>query len=377
MRATASEGRDDDAARCHRVDRDATTPLEAAAASPAVGVTVPVAQRLAAQLLSGSPATSVTGVVDRVLAVQAQDLRGARLAVRVRSTGLRASDVDRALTQDRSVVVSWLNRGTLHLVRAEDYWWLHELTTAPQVSSNVRRLRQEGVSPEAAERGVQAVVRALEGGPRSRQQLRDVVASVGVPVAGQALVHVLLLATLRGHVVRGPVDDEEQAFVLTRDWLGRPPAPLERDVALAELARRYLAGHGPATADDLARWAGIRLGEARRGVRALRDLVEMEDGSVDVARRGPVPPLPPPRLLGAFDPLLTGWRSREPIVGEHRSLVTSNGVFRPFALVGGRAVATWTIVRGRVSLTPLEQVSAHNLAALEDDAVDVLRFLAE
>lgn len=319
----------------------------------------------------------MTGVVGRLLAVQAQDPRGARLAVRARSVGVRASDVDRALTMDRSVVVSWLNRGTLHLVLADDYWWLHELTAPPRVTSNARRLRQEGVSPEAAERGVEAVVRALEGGPRTRRQLRDVVASAGVPVAGQALVHVLLLATLRGHVVHGPVDGAEQAFALTRDWLGRPPAPVERDAALAELARRYLAGHGPAGAEDLARWAGIRLGDARRGLRGVRELVELEGGLVDLAHRDPVPPLPPPRLLGAFDPLLLGWRSREPIVGEHRSLVTSNGVFRPFALVGGRAVATWRLVRGRVSVSPMEAVPAADLAALENDAADVERFLAE
>jgi hypothetical protein len=55
---------------------------------------------------------------------------------------LSASDVDAALA-DRSLVVSWLNRGTLHLVRAEDYWWPHPLTT-PQlpilpVTSSPRR----------------------------------------------------------------------------------------------------------------------------------------------------------------------------------------------------------------------------------------------
>ncbi len=84
-----------------------------------------VAQRLAAQLLSGTPARATAEVAGRLLAIQAQDPRGARLAVRARSHGLSAADVDTALTQDRSVLVTWLNRGTLHLVRAEDYWWLH------------------------------------------------------------------------------------------------------------------------------------------------------------------------------------------------------------------------------------------------------------
>src|SRR4051812_35239938 len=109
--------------------------------------------RLAAQMLVGPAATSVEAVVRQLLAVQAQDLRAARLAIRARSTGLRSSDVDAAFADGR-IVVGWLNRGTLHLVAAEDYWWLHELTAHRSVTANVRRLRQEGVNEKEAALGV-------------------------------------------------------------------------------------------------------------------------------------------------------------------------------------------------------------------------------
>jgi hypothetical protein len=85
--------------------------------------------------------------------------------------------------------------------------------------------------------------------------------------------------------------------------------------------------------------------------------------------------LPPPRLLGAFDPLLLGWASRDPITGPHRHIVTVNGLFRPFALADGRAVATWTITGGRVVLEPFAMLDAGTQAALEADAADVTRFL--
>ena len=45
--------------------------------------------------------------------------------------------------------------------------------------------------------------------------------------------------------------DGAQAYVLTRDWIGATEW-VDRDQALAELARRYLAGHGPADDRDLA-----------------------------------------------------------------------------------------------------------------------------
>ena len=337
----------------------------------------PIAERLTAQGLSGTPLKRPVDVVERLLAVQGQDPRGARLAVRARTKGLAAADVDRALTEDRSLLITWLNRGTLHLVRSEDYPWLHALTTPPLQTSSATRLSQEGVTPKAAERGVETIERALGGeGPLTRAQLRERLDSAGVRTEGQALVHLLFLTTLRGLVVRGPMVGREQAFVLVRDWLD-PARPVDRDAALAELARRYLVGHGPADDRDLARWAGLPLRDARAGLGAIAsELVEREDGLVDLAKRPPAEPIPPPRLLGAFDPLLLGWVSREDVVGPHRMLVTTNGIFRPFALVDGRAVATWRFAAGKVTIEHLGKVTKKAAAALEADAGAVEEFLA-
>jgi Winged helix DNA-binding domain len=87
--------------------------------------------------------------------------------------------------------------------------------------------------------------------------------------------------------------------------------------------------------------------------------------------------VPPPRLLGSFEPLLLGWASREQVLAADttRRLVTDNGLFRPFALVGGRAVATWSLVRDRVTLTAFTAVSAADEAALDADAAAVVDFL--
>ncbi len=316
--------------------------------------------------------------MQHLLAVQAQDPRGARLAIRARTTGLTLADLDTALTVERSLVITWLNRGTLHLVRAEDYWWLQALTTPQLLVGNARRLRQEGVDASDAKRGVLVVERALAEGPLTRAQLRERVAAAGIRVQGQALVHILMLASLRGLIVRGPMVGAEQAFVLVRDWLGAAPAAppqLDRRQALAELVRHYLVGHGPASDRDLARWAGLPLGEVRCGIAAVSHLLhDREDGLLELRSRRVSEPLPP-RLLGAFDPLLLGWVSREPVVGAHAGIVTSNGIFRPFVLVGGRAVGLWSLVQGRVRLAPFDQLSPSVAASLDADAVDVRRFL--
>jgi DNA glycosylase AlkZ-like len=334
------------------------------------------AERFSAQALSGQPLRDPPAVAERLLAVQGQDPRGARLAVRARTEGLTATDVDRALSEERSLVISWLNRGTLHLVRSEDYRWLHALTAPPLATSARRRLAQEGVSPDAAERGVATIERALaDEGPLTRLQLRELLEAAGAPTHGQTLIHLFFLASLKGVAVRGPMVGTHHAYVRLDDWV-EPSKPVDRDIALAELARRYLAGHAPADDRDLARWAGLPLRDARVGLGAIApELVEREGGLVHLAARPPEPELPPPRLLGAFDPVLLGWRSREPILGRHAHLVTMNGIFRPFAMVKGRAVASWKLNRGKVAIEPLGRIAKAANAALEADAADVERFM--
>ena len=337
-----------------------------------------IAERLTAQLLSGPPARDPVAVAERLLAVQGQDPRGARLAIRSRTAGLSAANVDRALTEDRSLLITWLNRGTLHLVRSEDYPWLLALTTPPLRNGNARRLAQEGVTPNAAERGVSTIARSLaEEGPLTRAQLRERLDTAGVRTEGQALVHLLMLACLRGLAVRGPMIDKQHAYVLVHDWLGES-APVDRDRALAELARRYLVGHGPADDRDLAKWAGLPLRDARAGLHAIAaELCEREDGLVDLAARAAPAELPSPRLLGSFDPVLLGWRTRDWLLNSHKAVITVNGLFRPFALIDARAVATWSMPAGKVVLEPFDRLTRRSAAALQADALDVVRFLSD
>jgi hypothetical protein len=345
--------------------------------SAARGLSDVLRARLASQRLAGSRCSDVVAATRHLLAVQAQDPRGARLALRVRTHGTGAADLDRALTDERSLIVTWVNRGTLHLVTPEDEAFLHLLTTPQLRTGNERRLRQEGVSPGDADRGVALVERALAtDGPLSRAALRERLDRAGIPTAGQALVHLLFRATLDGLVVRGPMAGVEQAFVLRNDWLG-PRPPVERSVALAELARRYLRGHAPADAADLARWAGLPVREARAGLGAIASQLRERPDGLMALRDAPEPAaVPRALLLGPFDPLLLGWREREFVLGDARSVVTVNGIFRPVVLVDGRAVGTWTMPRGRVELALWEELDREATVALADEARAVTEFLA-
>lgn len=335
-----------------------------------------LAARLAAQRLSGDHGSDVVEATRHLLAVQAQDPRGARLALRARTTGGHASAVDHALTHERSLVITSVNRGTLHLIASEDEPLLHALTTPQLRTASERRLGQEGVSAAVAARGISAIVKALgDDGPLTRTQIRAVLERERVPTAGQAMAHVLFRAAVDGLIVRGPMIAGEHAFALAAEWLGERPQ-IDRDRALAELARRYLAAHGPADERDLAKWAGLPLRDARAGLTAIATaLSERPDGLVDL-RRDELPPLPPPRLLGPFDPLLLGWLSRELVVDSAREVVTVNGIVKAIALVDGRAAGTWAMPGGHVELRLWGEHGRRTAVALAREADAVEAYLA-
>ena len=314
--------------------------------------------RAAAQRLH-RPAGGPAEIVRHLLAVQAQDFRAARLALRARGRGFDAAAVDAALA-DGTLVIAWLLRGTLHLVAREDHGWLLALTAPRGEAGARRRFEQLGVAAAGAGAGGRVDRRGRRGGTAHAGGAGARLAAAGIPVEGQALPHLLGLAARRGACALGPVRDGAPAFV---------PAPPAGDAPadpVAELARRYLAGHGPAGAEDLAAWSGLPLGAARAGLEAAG------------ARRVAPPARIPPRLLPAFDPYLLGWRDRGFLVApEHAATVhPGGGILRATATADGRAVGVWTLRRGAVELHPFAPLPARVRSALERDAADVERFVA-
>jgi winged helix DNA-binding protein len=330
--------------------------------------------RLSAQLLAGERPADPVSAAARLLAIQAQDPRGFRLAIRAR-TGAETLGPLTAALAERRLVVSWCNRGTLHLVAAEDFWWLHGLTTPPLRAGSTRRLGQEGVPPEMAARAVGLIDQWLtEAGSLTRLELRDRLQRAGARTEGQALIHILFRAALDGVMVRGPVQGVEQAYVRAADWIGPPPR-FDRDRALAELARRYLLGHGPADERDLARWAGLPLRDARAGLTTIAPELEQSSGGLVTLRVGPPAPLPPPVLLGSFEPLLLGWNDRSLVAGDFAAALVAGAIFRSFALVRGRVGALWRLDRDGVAIEPLIALTPDELTALEQDGKRVHAYL--
>ena len=316
--------------------------------------------RAFSQLLGSERASDAAGVVDRLCAVQGQDVGAARLAIRARSTGLTSTDADSA-----PLVRTWLMRGTLQYVAAADVRWLLGLLGPGNQAGGARRRKQLGLDDELCVRAVAALREILSGTALGRDELRGRLAEAGVavPTETQAMPHLLAYAAAAGVLCLGPeLSHGRPSYAL----LDEPAMPLDRDAALAELARRYLRGHGPAHPADLAAWSGLGVRDAQQAF-ALLDPPPSPSVSGERAVR----------LLGHFDPYLLGYADKAFVVPEPfvKRVRTGGGFVTPSVVVDGRAVATWRLTAGRVTVEPFEPLEDDVLAGIEAEVADIARFL--
>ncbi|MFC3453729.1 winged helix DNA-binding domain-containing protein [Amycolatopsis speibonae] len=333
------------------------------------------AVRARAQLL-GTPAADVLDVARSVAAIQAQSSPAARLAIRARGRGLTAPDVDGS----RAVARTWLMRKTLHLVPSADLRWLNRLFGPRNAQAGQGRRRQLDLTDELCERALKRLQDLLPGKALTRREIVDGLAADGIVLdaKSQAPAHLLAYAANRGLLCRGQDDGAEPTYVLLDEWTAEDHIP---DEPHAELAHRYLTAYGIATAEDFGAWSGLPLGLCREAFGKL-DLVPAGGGFALAETELSAPPCPP-RLLGAFDTCLLGYRDRDLLLdpAEAKRVNSGGGMIAPTVLVDGRIAGTWhtkrTAKQTKVVIEPFATLSRSAVTGLESEVDDYGRFLGE
>ncbi len=290
-------------------------------------------------------------------AMQAQDYQGALWAVGLRMRAATQATVERAIA-DRSIVRTWPMRGTLHLVAAEDVRWMQALLAPRVIDRDRARIERDfGLDAATLKRCRRIVGKALaDGTPMTRSGLYAALDAGGIASAGQRGLHVTGRLAHEGLLCLGPRAERQPTFVLLDAWLPATPQKT-RDEALAELARRYFGGHGPATAQDLAWWSGLTVKDAQAGIALAHAHLVREDNAgiaywrssdaMEPAAVGSVHLLPP------FDEYLVGYKDRsaalDPAFG--REVIGINGLVNASIVVDGRVVGTWKRSVGKDAVT--------------------------
>ena len=277
-------------------------------------------------------------------------------------------------------------RKTIHLIPSDDAGWMLPLFEPAIERWSRRRLGQLGMAASAQERALATIERALaDDGPLTRSEMADRVEAAGVELNTQTRLHIMGAAVTSGIAFLGPDRGKVTCLVRRKDWLGELPT-LERAAALAELARRYLRGFGPATERDFAYWSGLGLREVRSGLAAIAAELEQSrlGGEVLFSLRGSRSRLPNAgqvRMLGAFDTYLLGYRSREfAVPAEHAAAVKEGGGgwIRPVIVRDGVVIGGWRSSRGggalEIKLDMGRSAPAEVRRAVEGEVEDIARF---
>ena len=336
--------------------------------------------RLANQQLTRTALATPAEMVRWLGAVQSQEYAGAKWSLGLRLRPTTDAAIDAAFNRG-DILRTHVLRPTWHFVTPEDIRWLLALTSprVHQVNGTMYRLLE--LDSETLARGSAAMTSALRGGGQlTRDELRDVLERDGIATrggpdrSGQRLAYLVMWAELEGLICSGPRRGKQFTYMLL-DERASHASTLDHDAALAELARRYFRGHGPATAADFARWSSLTLTETRAGLEAVAAELQREvlDGQTYWFADEALPPRDPSPtayLISIFDEYTIGYKDRGAIAGAAvgEILVGMGNALQNVIILDGQVAGTWrrVIKRGSliIELNPLRSLTEDEEAAV-------------
>lgn len=288
-------------------------------------------------------------------AMQAQDLPGVLASAVLRAQG----DVGSVLEDldEGRIVRGYPMRGTVFLLPGTDAAWITELCARPSLRAASARSHQLQLDQAQVDLARALAVGRLDDGPVPRAELFAHWDAHGLATAGGRGYHLLFHLIAGGTLCYGPWNGTEQDLILASRWLPQGSS-LEgrfngdRVAGVAELLRRYLTSHGPATVRDFAWWTKLGLGEIRTALAHVSNHLDSDGaeepsfwrpGLVEEAAalgRRPSAAL----LLPGFDEFILGYQDRLFAMSaeqHHRLVPGNNGVFKKSIVAGGVVRGVW------------------------------------
>ncbi len=317
------------------------------------------------QLLAGNALATPHEVVSHLCAMQAQDILGSLWAIGARMRGGDESDVERAVAE-RKIVRCWPMRGTLHFVAAEDVRWLLALHATRVLKRSRMRLERDFDLDAATLRKCRTIIeRSLRGGHAlTRSEIYAALEREKIATRDSRGLHILFAIAHEQHICFGPKRGKQPTFVLLDEWIPEP-SRMTREESLAELARRYFKGHGPATPVDLMWWSGLTMKEVNEAIALAGKTITHPSSAKTKA---------PVRLLPPFDEFTVGYKDRSAIIEPQFTKYVNGGggLLNAVVVLNGRVEGTWKRTLGKtnvdIAITPFRKFSASEVSAIEKEA---------
>ncbi len=182
---------------------------------------------------------------------------------------------------DGTILRTHVMRPTWHFVTPADIRWMLALT-APRVLAAIayydRVLELNGADFIKSNA---VITKALQGGKQlTRAELASELQQAGFAIDNsQRIGHIIMHAELDGIICSGARRGKQFTYALL-DERAPQSRTLDRDEALAELARRYFGSHGPAALQDFVWWSGLTTADARAALEMVTSqlMCEIVDG---------------------------------------------------------------------------------------------------
>ena len=350
---------------------------------------------LARQHLLTPRTGSLAETVEAVGAIQAQYWPAVAVSLFTRNDAATLESVYDAFER-RELVVGSSIRGTVHAVsRAEHplYAAVAEATDADVVTARAEA-KDPGLLALRA-----AVLEFAADKPRSAAEIAEFAAEWVTANPGRVSAANLEYHESRSWrpiyrsnaLIRFPVDGRWSSATGPKTYLYSPERAADPDAAIAALVRRHLGAFGPAAADDVAAWLGLKVTGARTVLDGCTDLVTYADDAgrklYDLPGGQIVDPetKAPPRLLPRFDSILLAHNAkhRQRIISREYWERVYNGKnlqILPSFLVGGYVAGIWSVEAKKklatLTLEPFHKLGKADVKALTAEAERVLRLQA-
>lgn len=170
-------------------------------------------------------------------------------------------------------------RPTWHFVVPADIRWMLALT-APRVHGfSGSYYRKHELDGKVFARCHRAIAKALAGGKHlTRGELQTALRKAGVESDNLRLGLIVMQAELSALICSGPRRGKQFTYALLDERVPATPTRT-REASLAELARRYLTSHGPATVRDYSWWSGLSMRDAKMAFELIAS--ELEQRVID------------------------------------------------------------------------------------------------
>lgn len=340
-------------------------------------------RRFHAQHLSGPPLANVEAVVDHLCCVQSQDYLGAKWSVGQRIKDGTDAAIDRALN-DGTILRTHILRPTWHFVTPADIGWILDLTGPHVLRANKGMERKLGLDPKLLARCERLVGKTLEGGAhQTRDELGEVLRRNGIEATGHRLAYIVMAFEQTGFICSGVLTGKKQTHALMSERAPKTKR-MARDEAVAELLRRFFAGHSPATLKHFCWWSQLTQKEAKPALAEVRNEFEAEviDGVewFGRPRRGKVASGPRARFIPEYDEALVGSPDMGVArLGSDRRIGKATTAYDRPAFVHGKVVGTWKrTFEGKGAALDVELLGKVGVAArkaLEAESERYSRFL--